>query len=766
MFKTTTLGYREQVEGTWGEFKTPTGRVAFLQTKARLGTLGVDLERRLTGYLRPVREVIPAEKLNFNQLLQRDLDDHRVIEDLIPYLLTRKDVDVGPSFFPPIMAVLLPFGAANIPTDNFPAVDFNGNVKDPDLGVEFQEVRFGTAYRVQRLIEPDGSFHRIRLGRLHWNEEQAKLVVIDGQHRAMALLAIDRTVNGNWEKSGGGIYQHFYEAGVNALLKDRANLDLDSIEVPVTVCWFPDLGGPGKDPHKAARKLFVDVNKEARAPSESRLTLLSETELLNIFTRSLLNRLRQPSPPIPLYAVEYDNPDVDKEAAKSTKWTVLTNLFLLKHAVQRCVFGPGETLVSMSTSAGLPGRPNGRFADKYMREQLGTVDLFADIIPDGDRSIPLARLGDKIFPHSQVHVIVDRFMERWGEAILTVLGGVSPYLAHGRALTALRDTWATKGEMERLARDALFDGVGLYWTIGTSWKAWDSKREEARALKAPEPIKTDIVRVWDIIDGKSKPFGRLRAREYLGLKKDLPDAEEESNSALLKNLAIFYRTVNTNACQLGAILAFAGVYHRAKKLGATHVGVATALTRAWNAAFASQRTKTESRHLVFAPKPAIEKPLNRLPKLDTPFATYFRYFWLQLLSLEEARAELEQHVDFDALDGMTDEARSHYAQFLIAEQEKAEKVAADANDSKEQITERARTKIAKELSESLSHWFTLKADAARKIADAAVTKSKGSTGSSVVSVEPENTAPSEEATTEAEAGPEDIEAILREGSDD
>jgi hypothetical protein len=765
MFNTTTVGYREQVEGTWGEFTTPTGRVAFIQTKARLGTSGVDLERRLTGYLRPVREVISVEKLDFNQLLQRDLDDHRVVEGLVPYLLERREVEVGPSFFPPIMAVLLPFGAANVPVDNFPAADFESTVKDPELGVDFHEVRFGPAYRVQKLVEPSGSLHRIRLGRLHWNEEHAKLVVIDGQHRAMALLAVDRTVNGTWEQSGGGRYRHFYEARVNELIKQSANLKLDAIEVPVTVCWFPDLSGPGKDPHKAARKLFVDVNKEARAPSESRLTLLSDTEIINIFTRSLLNRLRQPSPPLPLYAVEYDNPEPDKEASKSVKWTVLTNLFLLKYAVQRCVFGPEEMVRSMGSSLSVAGRPNQKAADGYMRAQLRTDELFQEAIHDGDRTIERHRLGNRVFPRTQVQPLVDRFMERWGEAILTVLGGLGPYAAHSRALTVLRDTWLTDDAMSRLARDALFEGVGLYWTIADSYQAWESRCAEARATKMmAEPPKTDIVRVWEIIREKSKPFDRIRAKEYLGLKKDLPDTEDETNSVLLKNLATFYRTVNTNACQLGALLGFAGVYHRAKLHEATHMGVASALVQAWNAALASSRTKTESRHLVLASKSAIEKPLNRLPKLDTPFATYFRYFWLQLLSLDEARKELESYVDLASLDEMIEEARSHYAQFLFSEQEKIER-GADADATKEEIADRARRKVVKELSESLSHWFALKADDARRVAEAAMTKGKGVKGGKSapqVPVETEIVSTPQEAPVEAE----DIEAVLQEVPDE
>jgi len=102
-----TVGFQHHAEGTWGEFVTTAGRVGYLLTKARLGTPGIDNERRLTSHLRPVREVLDPNQMDFNQLLQRDLDDHRVATDLVPYVLRPKPT--GPAFFPPIVAVLLPF---------------------------------------------------------------------------------------------------------------------------------------------------------------------------------------------------------------------------------------------------------------------------------------------------------------------------------------------------------------------------------------------------------------------------------------------------------------------------------------------------------------------------------------------------------------------------------------------------------------------------------------------------------------------------------
>src|SRR3546814_45799 len=86
MLKSTpTNSFRDLIQGTWGTFNTPAGRVEYIMTKARLGEESLDPERLLTKSLRPVREVMSADDLDFNQLLQRDLDDHRVATNLIRY---------------------------------------------------------------------------------------------------------------------------------------------------------------------------------------------------------------------------------------------------------------------------------------------------------------------------------------------------------------------------------------------------------------------------------------------------------------------------------------------------------------------------------------------------------------------------------------------------------------------------------------------------------------------------------------------------------
>jgi len=108
-----TITYQQVAFGTWGRFNTPAGVIEFLETKARLGSGSTDAETRLTRFLKPVREALSTKDMDFNQLLQRDLDDHRVATELVPYLMHANQA--GPAFFPPIVVALLPFDGPKPP---------------------------------------------------------------------------------------------------------------------------------------------------------------------------------------------------------------------------------------------------------------------------------------------------------------------------------------------------------------------------------------------------------------------------------------------------------------------------------------------------------------------------------------------------------------------------------------------------------------------------------------------------------------------------
>ncbi|MBN7406192.1 hypothetical protein IUS37_07275 [Mycobacteroides abscessus subsp. abscessus] len=677
--------FQNHVQGTVGQFRTPAGRVNYLMTKARLGAEATDPERRLTQHLAPVREVIEAEELDFSQLLQRDLDDHRVAVSLVPYLLNPDST--GPAFFPPIVAIALPFEHQH--PSEFPSLDLATTVSDSGLSWAQQDA--GQHLRTRRLLGADGKTNPVALGQLWWNKEFCRIVVIDGQHRAMALLAIDRTLRSMWQDSGGARYRYFYETRIKEIVKSLGNVALDDIEVPVNVLWFPDLFGPDKDPHKAARKLFVDVNKEARAPSESRLILLSDGELVNILTRTSLTQLRNQATDefLPLYCIEYDNPDT--KTTQSARWSALTNIHVLKQMVTRVIFGPPKYINKVDVTMGKREPEEERNA--FMRTQLAVDKLFPPTLP-GDEPFSRDKLGNLAFPESAISTLADAYKDTWSRALLILLSETLPFKAHADALTKLKQNWLLDEAIAMLAHDALFSGVGMYWTLRDSAIYY----QEERALQGGASTKPDVVKAWDLIVKKQAEFEELRAQELLGTK-----SKRESANQL-------FQAINTHACQLGLALTLGTLHRLARESDASVVDIAHCMTRGINAWMLSKITGDYDRRLALAKRrdDFPRHPLNVIANMDAPRAIQFRYFWLEILGSEQAAPELDGVISGSTLKAHRDIARGAYIEYVAGEKEKALKTS-DPGLNDAQRRKQAKESATSELRTALLRWFSISA---------------------------------------------------------
>lgn len=681
------ITFRDLIQGTWGNFRTPAGRVDYIMTKARLGGNADDHERQLTKNLAPVREIMDPGDLDFNQLLQRDLDDHRVAVQLIPYLL--KPETTGPAFLPPIVAVLLPFQAKR--PSVFPELGVKSSLEEDGATWEAQQA--GDAFRIQKLLDDKGNLHSANVGKLWWNRSEASLVVLDGQHRAMALLAIERTMTNSWQDTSGSKYRSFYEHQVRQVLEEHAEsgLDLSSIEVPVTVCWFPSQTGAGSRPHEAARKLFVDVNKEAKPPSESRIILLSDGELINVLTRSMLSVLRNDKNPdlLPLYAIEYDNPEVNSN--RPARWSVLTNIHLLKLGVNRCIFGPPKYLRNLSKTLDR-GSESATARDEFMREQLELESLFPAPFEDGDFSFTWREIGDKNFPLGKMDVISQRFSETWGSAMLTLLSQVAPYAAHAQSLKQLDSDWLAADTFAALAKDAIFGGVGVFWTLRDSHHHF----QEAKLLGGRPGVKSDVVRAWEALQAKKADFEDIRAHIYLGSKSEKQVAASNG----------LFSVMNTHACQLGMIMTMGSLWELRKGAG-SHVReiplFAQALVNAWNAFFGLGHGSARDRRVAFSRSSPYS--INQIDKMDASMAFHFRYFWMQALTVPEAWEQIHNWIsDREVFNKYLSEVRNVYLDLCTKQQLDSLKKQ-NPTRSENSLRGKAQAKSYDAVKRALREWF-------------------------------------------------------------
>ena len=709
--------FEHVIDGIYGTFETPAGKVAYLQTKAKVGG-DASPHGKLMKALIPAREALNIQEMDFNQLLQRDLDDHRIATKLIEYVLNPPTNSL-PGFFPPVLALLLPFDHQQQPIEYFPTPTKSTEEDSEYSNIRFNCINHGNAYRTQFAVDENDQALSLPIAILRWNSDLSKMVIMDGQHRAMSLLAIQRTVTNSWHSvAKGARYQPFYEHHVRSWMKKAENegktIDLSKIELPVTICWFPETPGEKirPKPHLAARKLFVDVNNNAKPPSEARLVLLSDTQLDNIFARELLNRLRRD--PIwinifPLYGVEYDNPD--KNSNSPRRWSVITSLDIIKDAVIRTVFGPPKII--NDPTASLQGGPSLKDMDIRMREQLNVSSLFPREFQDGERTLICENLGNLIFPlndSDKTKILLDKFYDTWGKGILHLLSGVEPYKAHLQALQERYTNWNVADNNSTLAKDALFEGVGMLWTIEEGHKLWQLERKHARDAKQTQPEQPDISKAWQILEDDQKPtFQKRRATIYL-------DSENEID---LQDCDRLFKGLITYAAQVGLMLAWASLHAKA---GATTNpnDLAIALTKAINAALTTGPNSSRNRRKILLKQSVGDPfpPLNSLPKLDPAFASQYRYFWLELALSNEGKKQLEGFINFEQAKELLESSYRVYLRLLADERTRQRLSDSDIRqlslqEQKIKAESRARSEIIDEQSKAHKYWFGTRIDEAR-----------------------------------------------------
>jgi hypothetical protein len=722
-----TLGQKQHfehvIEGIYGTFETPAGKVAYLQTKAKVGGDG-STHGKLIKALLPAREALNIQEMDFNQLLQRDLDDHRIATKLIEYVLN-PPANSLPGFYPPILALLLPFDQTQQPVDHFPAPTESFEVDAEFANLRFRCITHSNAYRAQFAVNTeDDDPLQIPLAVLRWNPDLSKMVIMDGQHRAMSLLAIQRTVTNSWNSvAKGARYQPFYEHHVRTWM-DKAKaegktIELSKIELPVTICWFPETPGATvrPKPHLAARKLFVDVNNNAKPPSEARLVLLSDTQLDNIFARELLNRLRRDErwrDTFPLFGVEYDNPD--KSSTSPRRWSVITSLDIIKDAVVRTVFGPPKII--NDPAASLQGKPALRDMDIRMRAQLDVGSLFPKEFHDGERLIVCENLGNLVFPlndSDKTEKLLNKFYDTWGQGILTLLSGVEPYKAHLKALQERYTYWNPADNNATLAKDALFEGVGMLWTIEEGHKLWQLECKNARDAKEAAPGQPDISRAWEILEKDQKPtFQKRRAKLYL---ESDDDADVTDCDRLFKGLI-------TYAAQVGLMLSWASLHAKAAPTVEPNK-LANALVKAINATLCTGPTNSRTRRRILLKKSELDSfyPLNSLPKLEPAYASQYRYFWLELALAKEGRIHLEEAgVDLPKADQLLNDSCRVYLRLLVEDRMRLrlrdpEIRKLSQAEQKEKAGALAREAIVEEQAQARKFWFGNPIEQAREKID-------------------------------------------------
>lgn len=276
----------------------------------------------LASYLTFARDINPGKQLDFDLLMQRDIDDGRVKREIEPYLNPDENgtkIHETVLFFPPLLAALVPVENKEMvkyynPCSHDPIASDNAlmltypnqfkiEFKLGGSGLNRYTMRAPAFGSNQSTFDIDKRQVRLHLKLALKSGQGVKLVVIDGQHRLKALIDI-------YDKNA-------------KLLKD--------LIVPVCILFPPDSNEKvfkevgAKVPHipEVFRKLFVDVNQKAEQVGGHFTILLSDARLRSLVTRNFCSFvLSSPDGETKLASIEWNVKSIKDSTQIKRKYSI------------------------------------------------------------------------------------------------------------------------------------------------------------------------------------------------------------------------------------------------------------------------------------------------------------------------------------------------------------------------------------------------------------------------------------------------------------
>ena len=480
-----TTGLNLELRGSVGRFRVgdrPSSdnkslEVLYLQTH-----LGFDPRNtsnaEMLKQLAPVREVFDYQSLDFDEIMQRDIDDARVSTELIPYLLdatTRNTI----KFFPPIIAVVLPIATGEAKPGKFYPQVSTQTIQRATNDYSSKVVRSGTvgaeAFEFEYpLVEGEEFLHD--KARLRLNTNRVRIVIIDGQHRAMALIALYRNLNDGWTHQRAMPFKDYYGEWTKEKV-DR--FDLSQLQLPVIVCTFPDLaeGFTGDyDVIRAARSTFLTLNKTARKVSNSRNILLDDCDLVSHFLRDTLGIIKQrdvhAESAMRIWNIELDQ---FRDRIKVESPVACTGVPHVYYTIEHLMFDEGD-IVGASARSG-----------KFFKR----TDLAAGLLRRlNGRNILGAGLADTLQRHSYsadaAELLSKEFQKRYGVFLLRTFDEFGPFRAHNSATLAI--STSLQAHQNSQIRSILYEGQNIGRTFQVYQQYMADKKKTAAGSQLPPAL--------------------------------------------------------------------------------------------------------------------------------------------------------------------------------------------------------------------------------------------------------------------------------------
>jgi hypothetical protein len=566
---TRSSGLNLTLEGSVGRFRIGTSgenkslEVLYLETHIGFDPTVAANEAMLQS-LEPVRETFDFQDLGFDEIMQRDIDDARVTTELIPYLLD--DESSGTiKFFPPIVVVVLPVQNRILrPESYYPKVT-KFTEEDQQRGTA-EIIRSGDvggeAFQFEYPITEHGPLQH-DLARLKLNTNKVRLVIIDGQHRAMALLAIYRNLRDEWNDAKRMPFKDYYREWTKTRIM---GFDLKELQLPVIVCTYPGLDTEFKgdfDIIRAARNTFLTLNKTARQVSTSRNILLDDRDIISHILRDTLQRVKQKDlhsgSSMRIWNVELDQ---YRDRTKIESPVACTGVTHVYYSIEHMLLDDNDV-------KGIGAR-SGKFYRRAWMEGSLLRRLNGENLLGRETAASLKR---HTYPVAAAKLLSEEFHKRYGQFLIGAFDTFRPFETHNKA--CLETETSLQGHINPQIRNILFEGQN----IGRTFADYLAHMQEAerKAKDANSPLAPEIQAILGTLRGTDQAVGttrqslRNRRAELfvadIADKSKLRDADEQVSKQLRKPLDELYDDVFFSvAFQAALVCGYFLVVEKAERL--------------------------------------------------------------------------------------------------------------------------------------------------------------------------------------------------------
>jgi hypothetical protein len=447
------------LEGSIGSFSVGGGQTQqnSIEVKYFLTHVGLDFssgsDEALLSHLAPVREIFDVNQLDFDEIMQRDIDDARVSSDLIPYLLDEKSVDLV-KLFPPIVVVVLPvMEEENRPADLYSAV-IEEEIEAKDDNPPKYLIRSGIiGQEIFQFEQPIDEGEKLKhdLVRFRLNTHKTRLVIVDGQHRAMALLALYRNLKDQWSDEKRAPFKEYYSEWTPKYIQQ---FNLKEINLPIILCTFPSLDenySGDFDLKKAARSVFLTLNKNARKVSNSRNILLDDNDIIASFLRRCLSDVKQKDARSP-YSLRIHNVELDQfgDKLKIKNPISITGVNHLYYIIEHLLLNNGGEVDGVKPRSGNFSKRNNLNTYVCMDRLDGRNILGSEIANFTKRDS---------YSDSAAEKLGDSFDLRYGRFIISALEEFAWYEQHNQAVLNLEKK--IESNQDRQLKPILIEGQGI-----------------------------------------------------------------------------------------------------------------------------------------------------------------------------------------------------------------------------------------------------------------------------------------------------------------